>query len=203
MEYDKKKFKEDSRGALVPLNLVKEIDITRDDLIIEIVKRSEELNKILNEFKVKAMADIQAFVDLSAEKYEVKIGGTKGNVTLISYDGRYKVSRSINDYIVFDERLQVAKQLIDECIKRWSGEGMNEYLKVIVDSAFQVDKTGNISVERILTLRRHDIKDPQWLKAMEAISDSITVTGSKAYIRIYKRDDAGKYHQINLDLAAI
>lgn len=203
MDFDKTQYKEDSTGSLRPISLIKEIDLVRDDVVMEIVKKSEDLNKVLTDFKVNSMADIQAFIDLSAEKYDVKIGGTKGNVTLLSYDGKYKVTRAINDYIVFDERLQVAKQLIDECIKRWSGEGMNEYLKVIVDDAFQVDKTGNISVERILGLRRHDIKDPQWIKAMEAISDSITVTGSKAYIRIYKRDTDGKYSQINLDLAAI
>ena len=39
---------------------------------------------------------------------------TKGNVTLTSYDGKYKIQRAIAEYLHFDERLQVAKELIDD-----------------------------------------------------------------------------------------
>jgi hypothetical protein len=201
-EINKLDYMEDARGALIPKGCVKEIDLLRDSLVLEIVNKTIELNRILNNFKTKTMSDLAAFLELSAEKYDVHFGGAKGNVQLLSYDGKYKIMRSINDYIVFDERLQIAKQLIDECVKRWSGDSSSE-IKALINHAFQVDKAGKISTERILGLRRLDIKDAGWLKAMEAISDSIQVTGSKEYLRIYKRDDNGKYQQINLDIAAI
>ena len=60
------------------------------------------------------MNDVQAFVELSAEQYGAKLGGIKGNVTLTSYDGKYKIQRAIAEYLHFDERLQVAKELIDD-----------------------------------------------------------------------------------------
>jgi hypothetical protein len=31
-----------------------------------------------------------------------------------------KIQRNIAEHIVFDERLQAAKQLIDECLKEWT-----------------------------------------------------------------------------------
>ena len=49
------------------------------------------------------------------------------------------------------------------------------------------DKTGKINTKRVLSLRRLDIKDERWLRAMDAIGDSIQVAGSKSYIRIYKQ----------------
>jgi len=59
------------------------------------------------------MDDVGAFIQLSAEKYEVKVGGNKGNVSLLSFDGRYKIVRQVAENITFDERLQAAKALID------------------------------------------------------------------------------------------
>ena len=200
--FEKSNYMEDSHGNLTPKELVKPIDHLRDQVVMEIVNRAITVNKTLTDFKISVMSEIAAFIELSAEQYSVHYGGTKGNVSLLSYNGEYKVMRSINDYIVFDERLQIAKTLIDECVKEWSGDSRSE-VRALINHAFQVDKAGKISTDRILGLRRLDIKNPNWLKAMEAISDSIMVTGSKEYVRIYKRDSAGKYQQINLDLAAI
>jgi hypothetical protein len=195
-------YMENSHGSLVPKAHIHAIDLLRDQTVMNIVKQTEEINKILRFFKMQTMRDIDAFVQLSAEKYKVKWGGKRGNITLLSFNGEYKVIRSINDYIVFDERLQIAKEQIDNCAKKWS-DGSRSEIKALINYAFQVDKTGKISTERILGLRRLDIKDPDWLKAMELISDSIQVTGSKEYVRIYKRNKEGKYDQIDLDFAAL
>ena len=74
-----------------------------------------------------------------------------------------------------------------------------------MQDAFYVGKSGNINKNRILGLRRLDIQDERWQKAMAAISDSIQVSDSKQYIRIYRRnpDDAGKYDLVNLDISSL
>lgn len=38
---------------------------------------------------------------------------------------------------------------------------------------------------------------------MQAIGDSLTVADTKPYIRVYERDEFGKYHAIPLDMAAL
>ena len=83
---------------------------------------------------------------------------------------------------------------------RWT-QGGNDNIKALVEHAFQTDKAGNISVTRTLGLRRLDIKDEQWLKAMEAIADSISITGSKTYLRLYQRNNKDVMEQISLDIA--
>jgi hypothetical protein len=155
---------------------------------------------VVSRFKVDAMADIEAFVELSGERFGVKRGGGKGNVTLTSYDGRYRVVRATEEYIVFDERLQIAKELIDDCLKRWS-EGGNTNLQALVNDVFQVDKQGKVNVRGILRLRRLDIEDETWRQAMTAIAESLQTVGSKAYLRVYERDERGEYQQISLDTA--
>ena len=154
-------------------------------------------------FRDDVMGDVAAFVQLSAEQYGAKVGGNKGNLTLTSYDGRFKVQRSIAETLVFDERLQAAKELIDECITEWT-EGSRDELKALINDAFQVDKEGRINTGRVLSLRRLKINDDRWQRAMQAVSDSLQVAGSKAYLRIYvRRDGDGKYEPVSLDLAAL
>ncbi|MCD1597893.1 DUF3164 family protein [Rheinheimera aquimaris] len=194
---------ENALGALVPEHLIREIDKQRDQLVKELVAKAQDINQKLSEFKQTAFADIQAFVQLSAEAYDVSIGGKKGNVTLYSYDGRYKIQRSVADTMSFDERIQAAKALILECGQDWTSESKPE-AKVVIDHAFAVDKNGNLSVSRILDLRRLDIKDPRWVKAMTAIGESLQVVGSKAYVRVYERiGTSDQYKPIPLDLAAV
>jgi hypothetical protein len=194
---------QDAKGALIPEDKVKPIDKARDELVKELVEKSEMLSALLADFKHQTFADIAAFIQLSAEQYDAAIGGKKGNVTLYSFDGQYKIVRAINETISFDERLQAAKALIDECLKDWTTNASSE-LKAIVNGAFDTDKQGNISTGRVLGLRRLDIKDTRWLKAMTAIGEAIQVVGSKAYVRVYKRTgDSDQYQQIPLDLAAV
>lgn len=194
-------YMKDAQGRMVPMDMVKPIDKARDEIVREIVGKSLGLAERIREFKNGAIGDVRSFIDLSAEQYGVMIGGRKGNVTLNSFDGEYRILLAIADYISFDERLQAAKALIDECFKEWT-EGARSEVKVIIDDAFAVDKTGKINTGRVLGLRRLKISDPKWLRAMEALSDSITIGATKEYIRIYRRNDKGEYALVNLDIAS-
>lgn len=193
-------YKKDEKGRLIPVDLIKPIDQQRDQIVQEIVADAKKLSATITSFKTQTSDNIQAFVELSAEEYGVHFGGKKGNITLISFDGQYKVTRAISERLVFDERLQVAKELIDGCIRRWS-QGSSDNIKVLVQDAFQTDKQGQINTGRILGLMRLDIKDEHWQQAMVAIKDSIQVAGSKAYIRVYERQADDSYKAIALDVA--
>jgi putative sulfate transport protein cysZ len=196
-------YREDARGALIPEASIKPIDKERDELVQAIVRKAENVHEILKGFKNEAFGDIAAFVELSAEQYGAKTGGKKGNVTLYSFDGQYKVQRAVSETLQFDERIQGAKSLIEECLQDWTA-GSRDELKTIIDRAFDVDKEGNLNTNKILALRRVDIKDDRWRRAMDAISDSVQVIGSKSYIRVYKRiGNTDKYAPISLDLASI
>ena len=202
VEHAPEGHKRDAQGRLVPLGHIKPIDLARDDLVYEIARRARSLSLDIGVFRAAAFSDIAAFVQLSAEQYGAKVGGTKGNVTLLSFDGRFKVQRAIQERIVFDERLQAAKALIDACIHEWS-QGARSEIRTLINSAFEVDKEGNINTGRVLGLRRLDIPDAQWQQAMQAISDAVQVSGSKSYIRVYERvGDTDEYKPIKLDVAS-
>ena len=196
------KFMTDSQGRQVPEELVKDIDKLRDQTVRRIADEALKMKVVLNQFKERIREDIFAFVEKSAGEYGIKWGGKKGNITLSTYDGQYRLIVQMNDNITFDERLQVARELISKCLEKWS-DGARKEIRLLVNDAFQVDKAGKISTARVLSLRRLDIQDPDWKKSMTAITESIQITGTKQYLRVYERDANGEYQMIPLDVAAL
>ncbi|MDR0722086.1 MAG: DUF3164 family protein [Treponema sp.] len=195
-------YMQDSQGRLVPISLVSDIDKLRDQTVRRIADEVMRMKALLGEFKQRVREDIYTFADLSASRYGKAWGGKKGNITLTSYDGKYRLIVAVDDTLAFDERLQIAQQIITECLDKWSSDARPE-IKMLVNDAFQVDKAGKINTARVLGLRRLEIHDPDWQKAMQAITESIQIAGSKRHIRFYERDEQGQYMPISLDGAAL
>jgi hypothetical protein len=194
---------QNASGNLIPTAKIKEIDKDRHHTVVGLCEQAKTESARLFGFKTSAMHALNEFVDRSLDAYDVKHGGKKGNVTLHSFDGKFKIVRQMQENLVFDERLQAAKLLIDECVKTWS-KGSNDNIKVLINDAFQVDREGKISTGRVLRLRSIKIDDEKWLRAMAAIGDSMQVATTKPYIRFYERDDATwDYFPISLDVAAL
>jgi hypothetical protein len=196
---------EDPKGGLTPVSRVADVDKARDKMVKGLIKKAKAHSGVLTEFKLEAMGDIAQFMQACADEYGVKLRGAagKGNVTLMSYDGRLKVVRAVADTIMFDERLQIAKSQIDDCIHVWS-KGANLNLQAIVNQAFDADKEGKVNVGRVLALRSLKIDDEKWTTAMSMIADAMKVVSSKSYLRFYERDDAtGEYLPISLDIAGV
>ena len=198
---DGKEFWVNGVGSLVPLENIEELDVLRDETVREIINFCEPVSSMLVELKKKIVDTLMAYLDTSAEEYGVKTRSSKGAVTLTSFDGSLKVIVSAADILSFDERLQTAKDIIDECLIRWS-EGANHNLLAIVNDAFKVDKKGQIDTKKILALPKLKIDDKDWKRAMKAIKDSVTVQTTKKYIRLYKRV-GDEWNQIILDWSKI
>lgn len=190
-------------GHLVPTEKVREHDKLRDSLTRELVAEAKDLSARLAKFKARSLQDIAAFVELSAEKYGVSLGGKKGNISLTSYDGRFKVVRAFNERLTFGPELLAAKELVDRCLRRWT-EGAGDNVRALVDRAFRTDKKGEIRTASVLELLRLNIDDDEWRRAMDALRDSIETTGTSVYVRVYERvGETDQYVAIPLDLAAV
>ncbi|MBY4641589.1 DUF3164 family protein, partial [Gluconacetobacter entanii] len=63
-------------------------------------------------------------------------------------------------------------------------------------------KEGKIRTDKILGLRRLNIEDEEWQRAMQAISDSIRIDTTKAYLRFHERNGPDDdFRQVPLDIA--
>ncbi|MFD2645104.1 DUF3164 family protein [Pseudomonas japonica] len=196
-------FVMNAAGHLVPESQVRDHDKLRDSVARDLGNTAEQLSNSLASFKKKALADIADLIAISSERYGVKLGGKKGNVSIVTYDGEFKIERAFADRIVFTEEILAARELINKCISAWS-EGANNHLRVLVDRAFRANKQGQLMVKDVLSLLRVEIDDPVWKTAMDALKDSIQVNGTAVYVRVYKRHgNTDQYLPINLTLAGV
>lgn len=193
----------DPKGRLVPEHLVSDADKLKDDVARKVLGFAEDLSAQIARFRAHTFDDVYALLDLLKEKYGAAPGGPKGNVEIVSFDGCVKVQVAVADHIAFGPELQAAKALIDECIAEWS-PGSRDEIRALVNYAFETRKSGQIAREALFGLRRLDIKDEKWRRAMDAITDSIRIVGSKAYVRVYRRRTAEEgWQMVPLNIAAV
>lgn len=196
-------YMKNAAGHLVPIDQVREQDKLRDETVRNLAEQAVQLHQQLEQFKKAALGDIEDLIQIAAQRYDTRVGGRKGNVDLASYDGRYKIQRRMADQIAFTEELEAAKELIRECIDRWS-EGSNANIRALVERAFRTNTKGQLKTAAVLDLLRLEIREPQWQRAMQALKDSIHTVGTSIYVRVYERiGESEHYRPIPLDLAAV
>jgi hypothetical protein len=188
-------------GRLVPAKFVKPERRLEDQLVTGLLAKAETLRAAIVAFKSDVLDEIDTFKSLVAEQYGVKLGGRRDGITLTSFDLMTKVQVSIANTMTFGPELIAAKELIDQCLTDWS-DGADDRLRLIVMSAFEVGEGRSLRVDRVLELRKLNITDPKWVRAMQAINDALTVARSKQYVRIYRRPNAdAPWQQIVLDVS--
>jgi len=197
-------YKQNSLGHLVPESAITAIDQLRDETVLDILDRAKQLQKHIEEEKAWIQKLIQDFIEVSFQEHGVEIGGKKrGGITLTSFDGNVKVQVAIADQWQFNEKIQAAKAMIDECLTAWS-EGGNENIKAIVLQSFQVSKEGKINTREVYNLTKLAIDDPLWKKAMDELKESFRVQATKEYIRILERTSPDEKHkQVVLDFSSL
>nr|WP_279110773.1 DUF3164 family protein [Bartonella apis] len=176
----------DARGSLVPVDLVKPADKLEDETVRKVIGYAIDLSNQITRFRGHTMTDLGEFDALLAQEYNVKKGGKKGNRTYVTFDGLQKVVVQVQDSVDFGPQLQLAKNLLDECMNEWAADARPE-IKAIITRAFNTDKEGKVNRSEIFMLLRLDITDPRWQEAMRAIRDAMRVVCSKEYVRFYIR----------------
>lgn len=196
-------FMQNAAGHLVPEAQVREQDKLRDQVVTDLGQCALQLNQALTAFKKRALADIADTIQIAADKWQVDLGGKKGNISLTSYNGAFKIQRVYAERITFTEELEAAKELFGRCLDRWTEKADNN-IRALIDRAFRPNKSGQIRTAELLGLLRLEIDDAEWQTAIEALKTSINVSGSTVYVRVYQRiGDSDHYQMIPLDLASV
>ncbi len=190
----------DAQGREYPEKILDKQLVKRDKLVKRLMKKAKALNEKIADEKTKMVADIEKYLADTAEQYGEN---WKGNAELLSFDGSAKIEVKYKERIQFTEKLQIAKQKIDDCLIRWS-ENSNINLQAVIREAFQVDRKGEVAKGRILSLRQYNIKDSEWKVAMDLINEAIEVTSTKQYIAFYEREDSDKsFSLVTLNFSSI
>lgn len=189
----------DGDGVEVPEKYIKDSDISRDILVVNMVNKARQLNMIIKNAKLQMEQAIADYLTgTAAREGETWTGGT----TLYSFSMDEAITIRVAKKWTFDEKLQIAKQKIDRVIESRS-EGSDELIVALVNRAFKVDSKGEVDARQMIGLRQLKVEDPLWQEAMDLIADSQKVQSSKTYFYFQESGEDGKLKSIVLDFAAL
>ncbi len=189
----------DAAGNAIPVKYIKKYDKTLDKVVTGLAEKARRTSAAIASLKKQAFDDIEKFISDAEKIYGMTVRTAEGNKVLTNFSNTIKIEIKVNKIIDFDNRLQMAKGIIDVCLKTW-GEGSDDKIKLIVDRAFAVDNKGKLDRDRILDLRNIDIKEPEWKQAMHLINESIRIVGTRTYIRFWEKK-GNDWEVIPLDIA--
>ncbi len=186
-------------GQAVPKKYIEPLVRERDKVVRRVARNAVGLHQRIVKVKTEVINLIDSYLKMVADSHG---SSWKGNAELLSFDGRIKVDIKIGESLEFDERLQIAKTKIDDCLRRWTGDARGE-IQTLIQQAFRMDRKGEINGRAILTLRQFRFEDPVWQEAMALISDSLRIRTTRRYLNVYLRDDAGDYHLLPMIWSSI
>lgn len=177
---------QDSTGRWVLWSMLKPKDQLEDELVRKIIAYARDLSAQVARFRRYTEEDLGSFIDLLEQEYGVTVGGPGGNFSLRTYDDLQRVELKIGKFMEFGPEIHVAKSLIDEYLRDLTSDAKEE-LQTLVLGVFEVDKKGKLDRQKILDLRKHNIKDERWLRAMKAISDALRTVMVREYLHFKHR----------------
>jgi hypothetical protein len=193
----------DSMGAAVPLRHVKPYDRVRDLRVRRILTRWRAAREYLERVMIESLADLDKIAQARGEAG--MDAGPKGNLQASSFDGLITVGRNVRYDIHLDERVIQARELMYGYARSLAdklGGDDGQALLVMLDETFQVNKSGSLSVSRVLSLLRKNVRAPQWQEAQRLLSESMETRRGKSYLSVEVRPD--RQHDpvpIRLDIA--
>jgi len=203
IEMNGRKYWEDYKGDLTAVENISKEDKARDKVVEACCAKAVKLNEQIAKTKAEITALIEEYLSTVAEKFGTE---WKGNTNIVNFSQDLRVDVKVQNTIGFDEKLNVAKNLIDECVAAWSTDA-NPALATIVNKAFETDRKGKINREFIFKLLKMKMNAKthmnKWEQAMELLKDSVTIEGSKPYYNFRRRKENGEWELIVLDFAAL
>lgn len=194
----------DESGTHIPYNRTTKSERVMERNSARILKSALDVNKRLANFKdlVRDLSN-EAYDAFMEEKSSNRV--TKGNFTWYNFNRSIKIEVSVNEPIQFDDlTIAAAKDKFDQFLDE-NVQSKNEFVKQMINDAFETQRTGKLDVKQIMGLTRYEskIKDPMFTEAIKLINEAIRRPKSKTYFRVWVRDDAGEYQNIELNLSSI
>lgn len=200
----KQTFWKDEAGIEIPFNRTTPFERKCERSTAKIANRSLRLNSDLTEFKNDLKQEVEALYEDFKKENGGIIGKGKGGATFYNFDRSIKIEVSINETITFDENcINLAHEMLKEVISEGLS-GAADWIEGIVLDAF-AKSNGKLDTKKVLGLRKYEqkVNKPSYSEAMRMIDKGIRRPASKEYFRVWIKDEAGEYKDVQLNFSAI
>jgi hypothetical protein len=180
----------DYKDRPTPQRFIEKTVKRRERAIDKMFGGAENISSRMLQLKLKVVKTFDDYLNYLAEQNDASwMSNSKGNISLTNFDHTRQVVRKNATRIEYDENINLAKQVADDFLREQS-KGAPANLRVLVNEAFEVDKKGRVSPDRIEWLARIQIKHAKWQKFQELVAKSRAIAGSKVYYTLRHRETA-------------
>ncbi|MCH5149262.1 MAG: DUF3164 family protein [Spirochaetales bacterium] len=178
------------QGEAVPVSIIPPEDVERDELVEKIFSKIEKMKAIQKRLAASIDNDLRAFLEKKAKKW--------GAFQLSNYTGDKKIQYDFSEMTSFTEDVELAKEKIYDCLKKWKGENEGSmYLEALVKTAFGGKQLNKTSLMKLLSFY---VQDKDWIEAQTLIQKSLRVINKKRRRTFYKRKNKdSKFQMVNLN----
>lgn len=180
-----------------------EYETRRDDLVNRVIEEAKELNRVMREFKDQTIKELDKFAK-EAHKYGDIRSNSKGGFGLRSIDQSKKVVYRRNTKNEYDERAQMAEELIKEFLEDKVKKRFLADYKFMM-SLLARNKQGEFEQVSINTIIKNEdnYDDPRWNKAIQLFKESYNNIFTKMSIEFFEKDKQQKDQPISLTFASL
>ncbi len=176
----------------------------RDEMIVYLMTKAKDINRILTDFKTEVFMRIKSFEE-KARKYGDIRSTSKGGFGLRTSDNELMVRYERNIVNEFDERADMALELIKEFLEdKVKKRDQKSYM--IISKLLTRNKAGDLNVSRVIQLLdlRNEFDDERWNKAMRLLEESYRNRPISYGVSFYRKNETtGKDEQLPLNFSAI
>lgn len=173
----------------------------RDETVQNIVCTALQLNAQLKEFKTSAYSHVNTMYELLQEHSNRHAKG-KGNVTLDTTDGKYRVAFKRADFTRFDERSTQAESHILEFLSSElpADSKTTKLVRLLLER-----KKGEMDKNNVLKLisMKNDFENEHWRSGITLLQESIVPDYTKFYMDFYVRTEDGEWQQVGLHFSRL
>lgn len=194
----------DEAGTSIPYNRTTKVERLMERSSAKILREALAVNKKLVVFRDTieelSMEAYDAFMKSKDSKKE-----SKGNFTWYNFNRSIKIEVAISEAIQFDDlTIELAKEKFDAFLEA-NVTSKNDFVKPMILDAFKTQRNANLDTKRVLGLMRHEskINNALFSEAVKLIQESIRRPKSKTYYRVWVKDEAGQYSNVELNLSSI
>lgn len=178
------KYLTNTKGEQIPLCRIKLTDRKKHNTIEKIFERVALLKSrtIAEKRKINALLeDYNRYLAIQNNEQPKTL-----HCTLTNYNSTKQLIIKNNDVIEFDEKVIFAISKIKKCLEKW-GSDSHPNLALITSEIFKIERSGKINRNFLLSLFKYNIKDKNWLEAVELIKESINISSRKEYLIFRER----------------
>lgn len=176
----------------------------RDALVREFVHKAIKLNRDMVALKNEVITRIEEFRQ-AAQQYGDIRSNSKGGFGLRTSDGNFLLSYERNTKSYYDERAQLAEELLKEFLEDKVKKRDLKAYRTIISLLTRNKKTGDfnpVSINSLMTIQ-DNYDDERWHRAMKLFRESYQNTLISMSVSFYRKDDQNKDQLIPLTFASL